>query len=63
MKTIDIVTTAKGWYVTRRYCGMNKGTQFFFSVAPANMKKKDAKQFLDNAIAAKENYIKNWMGE
>lgn len=29
MKTSEIVKTAKGYYVTLRYGGMNKGREFF----------------------------------
>ena len=61
MKTIEIVKTAKGTYVTRRYCGQNMGREFFFSVAPADMKKKEAKVFLANANDAKEKYINEWI--
>lgn len=55
MKTVDIVTTAKGWYVTRRYCGMNKGAQFF----AFGTKKKERKA----ADEAKDKYVKEWVGE
>ena len=55
MKTVDVVITAKGWYVTRRYSGMNKGAQFF----PFGTKKKERKA----ADAAKDAYIKEWVGE
>ena len=55
MKSVDVVVTAKGWHVTRRYCGMNKGTQFF----PFGAKKKDRKA----AEQAKDTYVKEWMGE
>ena len=55
MKTVDIVTMPKGYYVTRRYCGQNKGAEFF----PFGTKKKERKA----AEQAKEKYIKDWMGE
>ena len=55
MKTVDVVTTAKGVYVTRRYCGMNKGMQFF----AFGTKKKERTA----ALAAKDAYVKEWMGE
>ena len=55
MKTVDVVTTAKGWYVTRRYCGMNKGAQFF----AFGTKKKERKA----ADEAKDKYVKEWVGE
>lgn len=63
MRTVEIVKTAKGVYVTRRYCGMNKGREFFCSVAPADMKKTDAKNFLSDIEQAKEKYIHEWTGE
>lgn len=55
MKTVDIVTTAKGYYVTRRYCGMNKGMVFF----PFGTKKKERKAAED----AKDAFVKEWVGE
>lgn len=55
MKTVDIVTTAKGYYVTRRYCGMNKGMAFF----PFGTKKKERKA----AEEAKDAFVKEWVGE
>lgn len=63
MKTVDVVKMPKGWYVTRRWSGMNKGAEFFPSVAPADMKSKDAKKFLAAAIESKDKFIKEWMGE
>ena len=62
MKTVDIVKMSKGWHVTLRYCGMNKGAAFFPTIAPIGMKKTEAKKFLSDAEKAKENFIKNWMG-
>jgi hypothetical protein len=55
MKTVDVVKMPKGWYVTRRWGGMNKGAEFF----PFGTKKKERKA----ADAAKDAYIKEWMGE
>ena len=55
MKTVDVVTTAKGWYVTRRYCGQNKSMQFF----PFGTKKKERKA----AEEAKDLFVKEWVGE
>lgn len=55
MKTVDVVVMNKGWYVTRRWAGMNSGSQFF----PFGTKKKDRTA----AEKAKEKYIKEWMGE
>ena len=55
MKTVEIVTMSKGWRVTRRYCGQNKGSQFF----AYGTKKKERKA----AEAARDAYVKEWMGE
>jgi hypothetical protein len=55
MKTVDVVMMTKGWHVTRRYCGQNKGSQFF----PFGTKKKERKA----ADEAKDRYVKEWMGE
>lgn len=55
MKTVDIVLTTKGYYVTRRYCGMNKGMAFF----PFGTKKKERQE----AEKAKENFVKEWVRE
>lgn len=62
MKTVDIVKMEKGWHVTRRYCGMNKGTEFFPTVAPVGMKKTEAKEFLAQAAKNKDAFIKGWVG-
>lgn len=49
MKTADIVKAATGFYVTRRYCGQNKGMQFFpiksSETAAENRAKKWAKEW------------------
>lgn len=55
MKTYEIVTTNKGWRVTRRYCGRNQGAEFF----AFGTKKKERKA----AEEARDQYIKEWMGE
>ena len=55
MKTVEVVMMAKGWHVTRRYCGQNKGSKFF----PFGTKKKERKA----ADLAKDIYVKEWMGE
>lgn len=55
MKTIDVVLMPKGWYVTRRWGGMNQGTKFF----PFGTKKKERKA----ADTAKDEWVKEWMGE
>lgn len=63
MKTVEIVKTKKGWHVSRLYCGRNQGAKFFFSVAPADMPKTKAKKFLQDSEQAKQDYIKEWVGE
>ena len=62
MKTIEIVNTVNGCFVTRRYCGMNKGRQFFTNVAPDSMKKREAKAFLAKVAQDKDEYIRAWVG-
>ena len=62
MKTVEIVKTAKGTYVTRRYCGQNKGREFFYSVAPASVK-TGKRDFIKKEKEKKEQYIKDWTGE
>lgn len=54
MKTVEVVITDKGWYVTRRYAGMNNGAQFF----PFGEKKKDR----ETAEQDKDDYIHEWLG-
>lgn len=63
MKTVEIVKTATGWHVTRRYFSMNKGTEFFPSVAPQGMSKTKAKEFLSDKKDAMQKFIKDWTGE
>lgn len=53
MRTVETVLTDKGWYVTRRYCGQNKGSKFF----PFGTKKKERKA----AEEAKDIFIKAWL--
>lgn len=53
MKTVEIVTMPKGWHVTRRYCGQNKGAEFF--PFDKGKSKKNEK--------ARDKFIKEWMGE
>lgn len=62
MKTIEIVNTINGCFVTRRYYGMNKGRQFFTNVAPDSMKKREAKAFLAKVAQDKDEYIRAWVG-
>jgi len=52
MKTAEIVKTAKGFYVTRRYCGMNKGREFFPIKSSVSAAEKRA-----------QKYAKEWTGE
>lgn len=63
MKTIEIVNTANGCFVTRRYCGMNQGRKFFTKVVPADMGARKAKKFLEDIERSKDEYIKEWMDE
>lgn len=63
MKTVEIVNTVNGYFVTRRYCGMNKGRQFFTKHAPADMSVRKAKKYLEEVEQAKANYINEWVGE
>ena len=62
MKTVEIVKTATGTYVTRRYCGQNKGRAFFYSIAPASVK-TGKKAFVKAQAEAQDKYIKEWTGE
>lgn len=62
MKTVDVVATANGWYVTRRYGGQNKGREFF-STKPAGPSKKAVKEARDRAERARDEYIREWVGE
>ena len=55
MKTAEIVKTANGYYVTRRYCGQNKGAEFF-----PNKKKGDRKYKGEKAAT---EWAKEWTGE
>lgn len=63
MKTTDIVKTANGYYVTRRYCGQNKGMAFFYSIKPASVKGMKKKDYLDDQKNKMDKYIKEWTGE
>lgn len=63
MKTVEIVKIGNGTYVTRRYCGQNKGRAFFFTkTAPATVK-KDKKEYVKGQREAMNKYIKDWTGE
>lgn len=52
MKTAEIVKTAKGFYVTRRYCGQNKEMEFF-----------PIKTSVDAAEKRARRFAKEWTGE
>lgn len=52
MKTAEIIKTAKGFYVTLRYSGQNKGREFFAIKTSVDAAEKRAKKF-----------AKEWMGE
>lgn len=52
MKTADIVKTSKGFYVTLRYGGQNKGREFFAIKSSVDAAEKRAKAF-----------AKKWTGE
>lgn len=70
MKTIDIVKMANGWYVTRRYCGMNKGAEFF-SIVPKDLDMTKSQRVIRKAKEmaykaaeeAKNAYVTAWVGE
>ena len=63
MKTVDIVKTATGTYVTRRYCGQNKGREFFYSIKPATVKDITKKEFIKEQKERMDKFIKEWVGE
>ena len=63
MKTVDIVKTATGTYVTRRYGGQNKGREFFYSIKPTSVKNMTKKEFLKDQNTKMDKYIKEWVGE
>jgi hypoxanthine phosphoribosyltransferase len=62
MKNVEIVKTAVGTYVTRRYRSQNKGREFFYSVAPASVKTKK-REFIKEQQEKKDKYIKEWIDE
>ena len=64
MRTVEVVKTARGWHVTRRYCGRTMATQFFSTVVPEGMKgKKKIAAFLSGVEAQKDAYVTEWTGE
>ena len=52
MKTADIVRTSKGFYVTLRYSGQNRGREYF-----------PIKSSVDAAEKRAKKYAKAWVGE
>ena len=44
MKTLDIVTMSKGFYLTIRYCGMAKGREYFKTKTALNARVKELKK-------------------
>ena len=44
MKTIDIVTMPKGFYLTLRYCGMAKGREYFKTKTALTARVKELKK-------------------
>ena len=64
MKTVEIVKTANGTYVTRRYYEQNKGREFFYSIKPTSVKEKITKtEYVEREKAKRDKYIKDWTGE
>ena len=65
MKSVEVVKTARGWHVTRRYCGRTMGTEFFSTVIPVDIqgKKRKMKEFLAGVEARKNAYVSAWTGE
>lgn len=65
MKDVEVVKTARGWHVTRRYCGRTMATEFFSTVIPADIqgKKRKIKEFLTAVEARKNAYVHEWTGE
>lgn len=47
MKTAEIVKTAKGFYVTLRYGGQNRGREFFAIKTSVDAAEKRAKRFAE----------------
>lgn len=52
MKTAEIVKTAKGFYVTLRYGGQNKGREYF-----------PVKSSVSAAEKRAQSFAKKWTGE
>lgn len=62
MRTVEIVKTNNGYFVTRRYAGQNNGREFFYTKAPEKVKTKK-REFIKAQMAAKDKYIHDWTGE
>ena len=63
MKTVEIVKINNGTYVTRRYCGQNKGRKFFFTKSAPATVKEDKRDYVKNQRKEMNQYIKDWTGE
>ena len=63
MKTVEIVKTTIGTYVTRRYGGQNKGRAFFYSIKPTTVKNMTKTEYIKDQKEKMNNYIKEWTGE
>lgn len=59
-KTVEIVKTAKGWHVTRRYCGRTVASAFF-AITPEKQTKKALKEATEKAEAARDAYVQEWV--
>lgn len=44
MKTIDVVVMPKGFYVTRRYCGLAQGREYFKTKTALNARLKELRK-------------------
>lgn len=68
-KTVEIVKTARGWHVTRRYCGRSVASKFFSTVA-TGLEKLKSERAIQNAIKkayedaekSKDEYVTAWVG-
>ena len=62
MRTVEVVKTARGWHVTRRYCGRTMGTEFFSTIIPEKIKGKGKiKAYLEEVEAKKNDYVTAWV--
>ena len=44
MKTIDVVTMSKGFYLTTRYCGLAQNREYFKTKTALNARVKELKK-------------------